>query len=90
MSKPMIRCAVEEIGVPIASVKVEYHPFPSQDRMLSYLRGNGIPLDGPRKLASLGREHGCSAAQAAIAGLLDREGVIVIQKPDGLKARSPI
>ncbi len=41
---PMIRRAVEEIGAPIASVQVEYHPFLSQDRLLSYLRGNGIPL----------------------------------------------
>jgi 2,5-diketo-D-gluconate reductase B len=31
-------------------------------------------------LAALGRKHGCSAAQLAIAWLLDQEGVIVIPK----------
>jgi 2,5-diketo-D-gluconate reductase B len=88
---PMIRRAVEEIGAPIASVQVKYHPFLSQDRMLSYLRGNGIPLTAyaplaqgraasDATLAALGREHGCSAAQVAIAWLLDQEGVIVIPK----------
>jgi len=88
---PMIRRAVEEIGAPIASVQVEYHPFLSQDRLLSYLRGNGIPLTAyaplaqgraasDATLAALGRKHGCSAAQAAIAWLLDQEGIIVIPK----------
>jgi 2,5-diketo-D-gluconate reductase B len=88
---PMIRRAVEEIGAPIASVQVEYHPFLSQDRMLSWLRGHGIPLTAyaplaqgraasDATLASLGRKHGCSAAQVAIAWLLDQEDVIVIPK----------
>jgi 2,5-diketo-D-gluconate reductase B len=59
--------------------------------MLSYLRGNGIPLTAyaplaqgraasDATLAALGRKHGCSAAQVAIAWLLDQEGVIVIPK----------
>jgi 2,5-diketo-D-gluconate reductase B len=83
---PMIRRAVEAIGAPMASVQVEYHPFLSQDRMLSYLRGNGIALTAyaplaqgraasDATLAALGRKHGCSAAQVAIAWLLDQEGV---------------
>jgi 2,5-diketo-D-gluconate reductase B len=59
--------------------------------MLSYLRGNGIPLTAyaplaqgraasDATLAALGRKHGSSAAQLAIAWLLDQEGVIVIPK----------
>ena len=97
---PMIRRAVEEIGAPIASVQVEYHPFLSQDRMLSYLRGNGIPLTAyaplaqgraasDPTLAALGGKHGRSAAQMAIAWLLDQPGVIVIPKaarPESQKA----
>ena len=97
---PMIRRAVEEIGAPIASVQLEYHPFLSQDRMLSYLRGNGIPLTAyaplaqgraasDPTLAALGRKHGCSAAQMAIAWLLDQPGVAVIPKarrPESQKA----
>jgi 2,5-diketo-D-gluconate reductase B len=88
---PMIRRAVEEIGAPIASVQVEYHPFLSQARLLAYLRGKGIPLTAyaplaqgraasDPTLASVGQEHYCSAAQTAIAWLLDQEGVIVIPK----------
>ncbi|MER9234160.1 aldo/keto reductase [Mesorhizobium sp. M0622] len=97
---PMIRHAAEEIGAPIASVQVEYHPFLSQDPMLSYLRGKDIPLTGyaplaqgraasDATLAALGRKHGCSAAQVAIAWLLDQEDVIVIPKaarPESEKA----
>ncbi len=97
---PMIRRAVEEIGAPIASLQVEYHPFLSQDRMLSYLRGKGIPLTAyaplaqgraasDPTLASLGRNHGCSAAQITVAWLLDQEGVVVIPKaarPESQKA----
>ena len=88
---PMIRHAVEEIGAPIASVQLEYHPFLSQARSLAYLRGKGIPLTAyaplaqgraasDPTLASLGQKHHCTAAQIAIAWLLDQEGIIVIPK----------
>jgi len=40
---PMLRRALEDIGAPIASVQLEYHPFLSQAPMLVYLR-EGIPL----------------------------------------------
>jgi 2,5-diketo-D-gluconate reductase B len=97
---PMIRRAVEKIGAPIASVQLEYHPFLSQAPMLAYLRGKGIPLTAyaplvqgwaanDTVLADLGRKHGASAAQMAIAWLLDQEGVIVIPKaarPESQKA----
>src|SRR5260370_21307385 len=49
---PMIRRAVEEIGAPIASVQVEYHPFLSQDPMLSYLPGHRLPFTAHAPLAS--------------------------------------
>ena len=88
---PMIRRAIEEIGAPIASVQLEYHPFLSQANMLAYLRDKGIPLTAyaplaqgraaqDATLAALGEKHGASAAQMAIAWLLDQEGVIVIPK----------
>ncbi|MCS0495700.1 aldo/keto reductase [Ancylobacter sp. MQZ15Z-1] len=88
---PMTRRAVEEIGAPIACLQVEYHPFLTQAPMLAYLRGKGIPLtayaplaqgraaDDPT-LAALGRRRGASAAQMAIAWLLDQPGVAVIPK----------
>jgi 2,5-diketo-D-gluconate reductase B len=97
---PMIRRAVEEIGAPIASLQVEYHPFLSQARMLSHLSGKRIPLTAyaplaqgraasDATLAALGHKHACSAAQLAVAWLLDQEGVIVIPKaarPESQKA----
>jgi 2,5-diketo-D-gluconate reductase B len=59
--------------------------------MLSYVRSKGIPLTAyaplaqgwaanDTTLASVGRKHGCSAAQMARAWLVDQEGVIVIPK----------
>ncbi|GLK73138.1 aldo/keto reductase [Ancylobacter dichloromethanicus] len=88
---PMLRRTVEEIGAPIASVQIEYHPFLSQAPMLTYLRGQGIPLTAyaplaqgraanDPTLAALGTKHDCSAAQMAIAWLLDQPGVAVIPK----------
>jgi 2,5-diketo-D-gluconate reductase B len=97
---PMIRRAVEEIGAPIASHQVEYHPFLSQAPMLAYLRSKSIPLTAyaplaqgraanDATLAAIGRKHGATAAQVAIAWLLDQEGVIAIPKagrPESQKA----
>jgi 2,5-diketo-D-gluconate reductase B len=48
---PMIRRAIEEIGAPIASVQLEYHPFLSKANMLAYLRDKGIPLTAYAPLA---------------------------------------
>jgi 2,5-diketo-D-gluconate reductase B len=48
---PMIRCAVEEIGAPIAAHQVEYHPFLSQAPMLDYLRSKAFPLTAYAPLA---------------------------------------
>jgi 2,5-diketo-D-gluconate reductase B len=92
---PMIRRAVEEIGAPIASHQVEYHPFLSQAPMLAYLRSKAIPplAQGPAAndatLAAIGSKHGATAAQVAIGWLLDQEGVIAIPKagrPESQKA----
>jgi 2,5-diketo-D-gluconate reductase B len=97
---PMIRRAVEEIGAPIAAHQIEYHPFLSQAPMLDYLRSKAIPLTAyaplaqgraanDPTLAAIGRKHGATAAQVAIAWLLDQEGVIAIPKagrPESQKA----
>ena len=97
---PMIRHAIEEIGAPLAAHQVEYHPFLSQAPMLAYLRGRGIPLTAyaplaqgraadDATLAAVGRKHSASAAQVAIAWLLDQDGVIAIPKagrPESQKA----
>jgi 2,5-diketo-D-gluconate reductase B len=88
---PMIRRAVQEIGAPIATHQVEYHPFLSQAPMLAYLRSKDIPLTAyaplaqgraanDATLATIGGKHGATAAQVAIAWLLDQQGVIAIPK----------
>jgi 2,5-diketo-D-gluconate reductase B len=88
---PMLRRAIGDIGAPIASVQLEYHPFLSQAPMLAYLRGLGIPLTAyaplaqgraanDPTLAAIGLKHNCSAAQIAIAWLLHQPGVAAIPK----------
>ncbi len=88
---PMLRCAVEEIGTPIAAVQLEYHPFLSQTPVLAYLRSKNVPMTAyaplaqgraasDATLAAIGHNHGATAAQVAIAWLLDQEGIIVIPK----------
>ena len=68
--------------------------------MLDYLRSKAIPLTAyaplaqgrvanDPTLAAIGRKHGATAAQVAIAWLLDQEGVIAIPKagrPESQKA----
>jgi 2,5-diketo-D-gluconate reductase B len=97
---PIIRRAVEEIGAPIAAHQVEYHVFLSQVPMLTYLHSKGIPLTAyaplaqgraanDATLARIGGKYGATAAQVAIAWLLDQDGVIVIPKagrPESQKA----
>ena len=97
---PMLRRAIEEIGAPIASVQAEYHPYLSQSALLFYLRRHGVPLTAyaplaqgraasDPALAAIGQKHGVSAAQIAIAWLLDQPGVAVIPKagrPESQKA----
>src|ERR1700722_16583298 len=81
---PMIRRAVDEIGAPIAAHQIEYHPFLAQTEMLDYLRSKGIPLTAyaplaqgraaeDATLARIGEKHGATAAQVAIAWLLDQD-----------------
>lgn len=88
---PMIRQAIDEIGAPIAAHQIEYHPFLAQTKMLDYLRSKAIPLTAyaplaqgraaeDPALAAIGRKHGASAAQVAIAWLLDQDGVMAIPK----------
>jgi 2,5-diketo-D-gluconate reductase B len=88
---PMLRQAIDEIHAPVASLQVEYHPFLDQSPMLAYLRERNIPLTAYAPLAQgraaedetlkrIGDKHGFSAAQVAIAWLLDQDGVIAIPK----------
>jgi aryl-alcohol dehydrogenase-like predicted oxidoreductase len=66
--------------------------------MLDYLRSKAIPLTAyaplaqgraanDPTLAAIGRKHGATAPQVAIAWLLDQEDVIAIPRPVARKAR---
>lgn len=87
----LMKKAVEEIGAPIACNQVEYHVLIDQSKLLSYLRSKSIPLvayvplaqgrlaDYPG-LADIATKHGASAAQIALAWLMDQDGVAAIPK----------
>jgi 2,5-diketo-D-gluconate reductase B len=88
---PMLKEAVETIGAPIACNQIEYHVFLDQTPVLTYLRSKGIPLVAYAPLAQgraadnaelqkIGAKHGASAAQVALAWLLDQPGVAAIPK----------
>ena len=97
---PMLKTAIDTIGAPLACVQVEYHPFLDQSALLNYLRGKGIPLTAYAPLAqgraaedatlqAIGRKHGASASQVAIAWLLEQPDVIAIpkaQRPESQQA----
>jgi 2,5-diketo-D-gluconate reductase B len=88
---PLLRAAVEDIGAPIACVQVEYHAFLDQSSLLGYLRTKNIPLVAHAPLAQgraaendtlekIARKYGATAAQVAIAWLMDQDDVIAIPK----------
>ncbi|MFM0632536.1 aldo/keto reductase, partial [Paraburkholderia xenovorans] len=87
----MLRKAIEEVGAPIACHQIEYHAFLDQSKVLNYLREKGIPLVAYAPLAqgraasdpvlqAIGTKHGATAAQVALAWLLEQDGVAVIPK----------
>jgi 2,5-diketo-D-gluconate reductase B len=95
---PMLQKAVDQIGAPIAALQIEYHPFLDQSEMLTYLRGKNIPLTAHAPLAqgraakdetlrAVGDKYGATAAQVAIAWLLDQDGVIAIPKAQRLDSQ---
>jgi len=88
---PMLRHAIENLRAPIATVQVEFHPFMDQSKLLAYLAERSIPLTAyaplaqgraatDKTLAAIGSKHGVSAAQVALAWLLDQRGVVAIPK----------
>ncbi|ONG47335.1 2,5-didehydrogluconate reductase B [Pseudoroseomonas deserti] len=82
---------VEELGGQPAALQVEYHALLSQKRLLDFCRPRGIALtaysplgqgalaDQP-VLAEIGRKHGFSGLQVALAWLLRQEMVVAIPK----------
>lgn len=87
----LLRRAVEEVGAPIACNQVEYHVLLDQSAVLDYARTQGVAvaaysplaqggLGEHEELAVIGRKHGATPAQVALAWLLEQEGVAAIPK----------
>jgi len=88
---PLLKTAIEEVGAPIACNQVEYHVYLDQTPLRDYLASKGVPLTAYAPLAhatvmddpvlrKIGEKHGASAAQIALAWLLDQDGVAAIPK----------
>jgi 2,5-diketo-D-gluconate reductase B len=86
-----LRLAVEEVRAPIVCNQVEYHVLIDQTPVLNWMRAHGIPvvahvplaqgkLAEHDVLAAIGRRYDASAAQVALAWLLDQPDVAVIPK----------
>lgn len=95
---PMLRETIDQLGAPIAAVQVEYHPFLDQSRLLDYLGSKGIPLVAYAPLAlgraandpvltQIGAKYGVTAAQIALAWLIDQPGVIAIPKAQRVESQ---
>lgn len=95
---PMLQEAITVIGAPIAAVQVEYHPFLAQTRLYQFLRKHDIALTAYAPLAQgraaqdvtlqrIGARHGVSAAEIAIAWLIEQDGVIAIPKAQRLESQ---
>ncbi|MDQ1078706.1 aldo/keto reductase [Pseudoroseomonas cervicalis] len=88
---PALMRQLEELGAKPACLQVEYHATLSQQLLLDWCRPRGIALTaysplGQGALADepvlerIGRKHGASAQQVALAWLLRQEGVVAIPK----------
>ena len=86
----MLRRALDVVPE-LATDQVEYHPFLDQSALLGVVRERGMVLtaysplaqgDVPadEMLAAIGEAHGASAAQVALAWLLEQDRVVAIPK----------
>jgi 2,5-diketo-D-gluconate reductase B len=82
---------LEELGAEPACLQVEYHALLSQTRLLDWCQPRGIALTAYSPLgqgalaeqpvlAGIGRKHGFTAMQVALAWLLRQEMVVAIPK----------
>ncbi|MFC0241874.1 aldo/keto reductase [Rhodopseudomonas telluris] len=87
----LLQQAVEEIGAPIACNQVEYHVLLGQAKLLAYMQEKCIPLTAYAPLAQgrlasfpelqqIAEKHGATAAQIALAWLLEQDCVMAIPK----------
>lgn len=86
-----LKVAIEEVRAPIVANQIEYHVMIDQTPVLTYMRAKKlaviahVPLAQGRLadnavLASIGRRYDATAAQVALAWLLDQPDVAAIPK----------
>jgi 2,5-diketo-D-gluconate reductase B len=86
-----LKIAVEEVQAPVVANQIEYHVMIDQSPVLNYMRAHNLPLiahvplaqgrlAGDETLAAIGRKYGATAAQIALAWLLDQPDVAIIPK----------
>jgi 2,5-diketo-D-gluconate reductase B len=86
-----LRQAVEQVRAPIVCNQIEYHVLIDQTPVLDWMRAHGVavvahvPLAQGRLaehevLATIGRRYGVTAAQVALAWLLDHPDLALIPK----------
>jgi 2,5-diketo-D-gluconate reductase B len=94
-----LRQSLEEVRAPIACNQIEYHVLIDQTPVLDYMRAHRLPivahvplaqgkLAHHEALAAIGRRYHASAAQVALAWLLDQPDVAVIPKAERLETQS--
>jgi 2,5-diketo-D-gluconate reductase B len=87
----LLRQAVEQVGVDLACLQVEYHVLLDQSKLLAYTRAHDMaltaycPLAQGRlaeepALADIARKHGATPAQVALAWVLEQDAVAAIPK----------
>jgi len=88
---PLLRKVVEEMGVPLSAIQVEYHVLLGQNGLLNYARQHDMALTAYTPLArnkvsdipaiqQIAAKHGVLPTQVALKWLLDQPNVAAIPK----------
>jgi len=88
---PLLRKVVEEMGVPLSAIQVEYHVLLGQNALLDYARQHDMALTAYTPLArnkvsdipvirQIAAKHGVLPTQVALKWLLDQPNVAAIPK----------
>ena len=88
---PLLRKVVEELGIPLSAIQVEYHVLLGQNALLDYARQHELALTAYTPLArnkvsdipqirQIAAKHGVLPTQVALKWLLDQPNVAAIPK----------
>lgn len=91
-----LRKVAEDIGAPVVTNQVEYHPFLSQQPVLDYLRSQGMfltaysPLarggiDDAPVIAEIAARYGKTSGQVTLRWLVQQDNVVAIPKAGSQK-----